>query len=56
MKKDGYRLKVEAARLANYHLARIADGMKNKELRDSYNARRDFCVDELRRIGIEYRW
>lgn len=56
MKEDGYRLKVEAARLANYHLAQVADVMGKKEEKDSYNSRRDFCLEELRRIGIEYRW
>lgn len=51
IKEDGYRLKVEAARLANYYLAQV-----DRAQADSYAARRDFCLSELGRINIEKRW
>ena len=56
IKTDGYRLKVESARLANYYLAQIEGANGNNDLRNSYNKRRDFCLSELRRIGIAKRW
>jgi hypothetical protein len=56
IKIDGYRLKVESARLANYYLARIEGAQGNNDLVDLYNKRRDYCLNELRRIGLEKRW
>ena len=55
-KKDGYRLKVESARLANYQMIRAASQDRNTELRDFYNARREYCLSELERINNEKRW
>ena len=56
IKIDGYRLKVESARLANYYLARIESAQGNNDLMDLYNKRRDYCLSELRRISLEKRW
>lgn len=55
-KMDGYRLKVDAARLANYHLAYYEGAQGNKELQDTYTARRNFCLSELGRINESNRW
>ncbi len=55
-KIDGYRLKVEAARLANYYLGQLESSRNNAELKKKYDAQREFCLDELRRIGNEKRW
>ncbi|MBN1972980.1 MAG: hypothetical protein JW787_05035 [Sedimentisphaerales bacterium] len=55
-KIDGYRLKVEAARLANYYLAQAAVLQKNEDLKNTYDTQRNFCLSELRRIGMEKRW
>ncbi|MBN2589263.1 MAG: O-antigen ligase family protein [Sedimentisphaerales bacterium] len=55
-KIDGYRLKVESARLANFYLAQLEGSRNNTELKNKYDTQRDFCVSELRRIGMEKRW
>ena len=55
-KEDGYRLKVESARLANYYMSQLASSRNDNKLKDTYDAQRDFCVSELRRIGMEKRW
>ena len=56
IKEDGYRLKAEAARLANFHLASVASAQKNDTLKKAYSTRRDFCLNELRRINNDKRW
>ena len=56
MKMDGYRLKAEAAQIADYHLAHLASIQGNEELKNTYYTRRDFCLSELRRINLEKRW
>ena len=56
IKMDGYRLKVDAARLANYQLASAANADGNKTLKDTYDTRRNFCLSELGRINVEKRW
>ena len=54
--EDGYRMKVEAARLANYNLAQLANKQGDQALANLYMDQREFCFSELKRIGLEKRW
>ena len=56
IKQDGYRMKVDAARLANYYAAQVERKQNNIELANIYEAQRDFCDGELGRINVEKRW
>ncbi len=55
-KIDGYRLKVESARLANYYLGQLAGSRNDNESKNTYDQQREFCISELQRIGMDKRW
>lgn len=55
-KIDGYRLKVESARLANYYLGQLASSRNDTDSKNTYDEQRKFCISELQRIGMEKRW
>jgi hypothetical protein len=54
--QDGYRLRVEAARLACYHLKTVARAQKSAEVANLYAVREDECLDELVRMSESKRW
>jgi hypothetical protein len=49
--QDGYRLRVEAARLACYHLKTVARAQKSAEVANLYAVWDDECLDELVRMS-----
>jgi len=55
-KRDGYRLRVEAVRLACMHLERVAQAEKNTERQEFYAAERRKCEEERNRLSDEQRW
>ncbi|MHC4325464.1 MAG: hypothetical protein ACYSUX_14460, partial [Planctomycetota bacterium] len=55
-KQDGYRHKVEAVRLACYHLRKIAQSMNNKELVDLYAGKEKEYLLEMSSIHQSKRW
>ena len=55
-KQDGYRQKVESARLAYFHLERNARMQGNTELGDTYAVKYDECVDQLVWITQKMKW
>jgi len=55
-KQDGYRHRVEAARLAAFHLENDARTQKNTRLAEFYADARRRCASERSRIGLERRW
>jgi len=56
VKQDGYRHRVEAARLAAFHLENDARTQKNTRLAEFYTDIRRRCADERSRISLEGRW
>jgi hypothetical protein len=54
--RDGYRLRVEAVRLACMHLERVAQVEKNTERQEFYAAERRKCEEERERLSDEQRW
>jgi len=56
VKKHGYRLRVEAVRLACLHLEKVAQAAKNTELQQLYAAERIKCEEERSRLSDEQRW
>jgi hypothetical protein len=55
-KEDGYRNRVEAARLAGFYLENIAKARKNTELMKFYQDHQSQCVSELIRLSQIKRW
>jgi hypothetical protein len=55
-KQDGYRHKVEALRLACYHLKKLAQSQRNTELVNFYAGKEIEYLDELTRIHQSKRW
>ncbi|TSA53030.1 MAG: hypothetical protein D4R45_06250 [Planctomycetaceae bacterium] len=55
-KQDGYRHKVEAVRLACYHLKKLAQSRRNTELVNFYAGKEIEYLDELTRIHQSKRW
>jgi hypothetical protein len=55
-KQDGYRQKVEAARLACFHLERNAKLRGNTELAEKYADEYSVCIDQLVRITQNMKW
>ena len=55
-KLDGYRQRVEAARLAYFHLERNAQLQGNTELANKYNTQYSSCVDQLVWITQNMKW
>jgi hypothetical protein len=55
-KQDGYRHKVEAVRLACYHLKKLAQSQRNTELVNFYAGKEIEYLDELTRIHQSKRW
>jgi hypothetical protein len=55
-KQDGYRHRVEAARLASFHLENIARTQKNTKLAEFYTDIRRRCLNERRVLAKERRW
>ncbi len=55
-KEDGYRHKVEAARLACFHLMQDARSQGNTKLVNSYAAKQSECVDQLVRMTKGMKW
>lgn len=54
--QDGYRNRVEAARLAYFYLESVARTQKDTKLVNSYAAQQKKCVGELRRVAQVKRW
>jgi hypothetical protein len=55
-KQDGYRHRVEAARLAAYHLENVARAQKDIKLAQFYADVRGRCVNERVMLAKERRW
>jgi hypothetical protein len=55
-KQDGYRHKVEAVRLACYHLKKIAQMKRDKKLVNFYAGKENEYLEELTRIHENKRW
>jgi hypothetical protein len=55
-KQNGYRLRVEAVRLACMRLERMAQTEKNTERLEFYAAARRRCEEERNRLSDEQRW
>ena len=54
--QDGYRDRVEAARLASFYLANVARTQRNTKLENFYNAQVTKCLSELLRVAQVKRW
>ena len=54
--QDGYRDRVEAARLASFYLANVARTQRNTKLENFYNAQVTKCLNELLRVAQVKRW
>lgn len=54
--QDGYRLRIEAARLACFHLKTIARVRGNSEVAKRYDAKENECLDELGWLSASKRW
>ena len=54
--RDGYRLRLEAARLASIHLERTATARKDNELAKSYNSRMRDYLRERNELSRTKRW
>jgi hypothetical protein len=55
-KQDGYRLRIEAIRLACMHSERVARAEKNTELEKFYDDEIAKCEEERNRLSDEQRW
>ncbi|MBN2182442.1 MAG: hypothetical protein JW715_11060, partial [Sedimentisphaerales bacterium] len=55
-KQDGYRNRIEAARLACYRMEQINRSKGNSELTEFYAAQYEECVDQLIRITRSMKW
>ncbi len=55
-RQDGYRLRVEAARLACYHLKMIARARRESDAANAYAVREDECVTEVLDLVASKRW
>ena len=55
-RQDGFRLRVEAARLACYHLKMIARATGKTDAANSYAVGEDECLNELGRLSASKRW
>jgi hypothetical protein len=55
-KQDGYRHKVEAVRLACYHLKKLAQSRRDTKLANFYADKENEYLDELTRIHQNKRW
>jgi hypothetical protein len=55
-KQNGYRLRIEAVRLACMRLERVAQTKKNTERLEFYAAERRRCEEERNRLSDEQRW
>ncbi len=55
-KRDGFRQRVEAARLACFHLEQIARSQRNTELVESYAAQYNECVKLLIKMTQGMKW
>jgi len=54
--QDGYRNRVEAARLACFYLENVARTQRNTKLADFYDAQETKCLGELLRVAQVKRW
>ncbi len=54
--QDGYRDRVEAARLASFYLENVARTQGNTKLANFYNAQITKCLSELLRVAQVKRW
>ena len=55
-RQDGYRLRLDAARLACVHLERVARAQADAKLAESYTARIREYEAEREKISDEQRW
>jgi hypothetical protein len=55
-RQDGDRLRVDAARLASFHLKLVARTQKDAELERFYDIQERECVNEMIRMGQTKRW
>ncbi|UCG46973.1 MAG: hypothetical protein JSU94_15920 [Phycisphaerales bacterium] len=56
LKKNGYRLRIDAVRMAAQHLESIARAEGKRQLADSYLAQRQICSADLLRAASSMRW
>jgi len=54
--QDGYRNRVEAARLACFYLESVARTQRNTKLANFYDAQQKKCLGELLRVAQVKRW
>jgi hypothetical protein len=54
--QDGYRLRIEAARLACFHLKTLARANGNTEVADRYGVKENEYLDELGWLSASKRW
>jgi hypothetical protein len=55
-RQNGFRLRLEAARLACYHLRSVARARGQKDVANLYAIREDECLDELGWLSASKRW
>ena len=55
-KQDGYRLKVDSARLACFHLKRMAQAQKDTKLEEFYATKENECINEMVEMAQTQRW
>jgi hypothetical protein len=55
-RQDGFRLRIEAARLACYHLKIIARARRETDAANAYAVREDECLNELVDLSASKRW
>jgi hypothetical protein len=55
-RQDGYRLHIEAARLACYHLKTVARARGNTEVAARYEQKENECLDQMGWVSASKRW
>ncbi len=55
-KHDGHRLRVDAARMACFHLKRLARAQKNADLEVFYAGKENECIEVMIRMAENQRW
>ena len=56
IKQHGYRLRVEAVRLACIHMEQVARTERNNDLASFYTAQKAICEVERNKLADEQRW
>ena len=55
-KRDGYRCRVEAARLACFQLMKVANLQRDRELENFYNAKSNELLQEIYNLSESKSW